>query len=45
MTKFLHDDDNDNAKAIAIPLVFSENSPAKNESPNSSQLERCLFTK
>ena len=31
MTKFLHDntnDDNDDAKAIAIPQVFSENSQA-----------------
>ena len=33
MSKFLHDSDNDNknVKAIAIPLVFSENSPAKKE--------------
>ena len=31
MSKFLHDDDNDdnNAMAIAKPWVFSENSPAK----------------
>ena len=29
MSKFLHDDDD--AKAIAIPLVFSENSRVKNE--------------
>ena len=27
----LHDDDNDDAKAIAIPQVFSKNSPAKYE--------------
>ena len=37
MSKYLHDDDNndyddnnDNAKAIAIPRVFSENSRAEN---------------
>ena len=32
MLKFLHDDydNNDDAKAIAIPQVFSENSQAKN---------------
>ena len=30
MSKLLHDDDNDPAKAIAIPWVFSENSGAKN---------------
>ena len=30
MTKFLHDDDNSLAKAIAIPWFFSENSQAKN---------------
>ena len=31
MWKFVHDDDdNDGAKAIAIPRVFSENSQAKN---------------
>ena len=32
MSQFLHDDDdeNDDAKAIAIPRVFSENSRAKN---------------
>ena len=30
MSQFLHDDDNDDAKAIAIPPVFSENSQAKN---------------
>ena len=32
MSKFLHayDNDDDNAKAIAIPQVFSENSQAKN---------------
>ena len=32
MSQFLHDDDNnhdDNAKAIEIPWVFSENSRAK----------------
>ena len=29
MSKSLNDDDN-KAKAIAIPRVFSENSPAKN---------------
>ena len=32
MSKFLHNDndsDKDHAKAIAIPLVFSENSQAK----------------
>ena len=31
MSNFLHDAANDNAKAIAIPWVFSENSRAKNE--------------
>ena len=32
MSKFLHDDDdNDDAKAIAIPRVFSENSRAKTD--------------
>ena len=30
MSKFLHDDNNDDARAIAIPRVFSENSQAKN---------------
>ena len=30
MSHFLHHDDNDDAKAIAIPRVFSENSQAKN---------------
>ena len=32
MSEFLHDDNNENAdaKAIAIPRVFSENSRAKN---------------
>ena len=32
MSKFLHNDANDdsNAKAIAIPRLFSENSSAKN---------------
>ena len=32
MSKFLHDnaDDDNNAKAMAIPQVFSENSHAKN---------------
>ena len=30
MSQFLHDDDNDDAKAIAIPRDFSENSRAKN---------------
>ena len=33
MSKFLHEDYNDeddDAKSIAIPLVFSENSRAKN---------------
>ena len=31
MSKVLHgDDDNDDAKAVAIPQVFSENSRAKN---------------
>ena len=28
MSQFLHDDHNDDAKAIAIPRVFSENSQA-----------------
>ena len=31
MSKFLHDNYNDNAKAVAIPRVFSENSWAKNQ--------------
>ena len=31
MSKFLHDND-DNAKAIAIPLVLSENSRVRNDS-------------
>ena len=30
MSKFLQDDVDDDAKAIAIPRVFSENSQAKN---------------
>ena len=30
MSKFLHDDDNNSAKAIAVPMVFSKNSRAKN---------------
>ena len=30
MSKFLHGNDNNNAKAIEIPWVFSENSQAKN---------------
>ena len=29
MSKFLHDTDDNNTKAIAIPQVFSENSRAK----------------
>ena len=29
MSKFLHDNDNDDAKAIATARVFSENSRAK----------------
>ena len=29
MSKFLHDADNDTAKAIAIPWIFSENSHGK----------------
>ena len=40
MSKLLHhdnDDANDDAKAIAVPLVFSENSQAKNH--------RICFTK
>ena len=31
MSKFLHDTANDDAKAIAIPLDFSENSQDKND--------------
>ena len=34
MSKFLHDDDNDDAMGIAIPRVFSEHSRAKNDSSN-----------
>ena len=30
MSKFLHSDDNDDAKAIAIPRVFSKNIRVKN---------------
>ena len=30
MSKFLHDDDNDDTKTIAITRVFSENSRAEN---------------
>ena len=30
MSKFLHNDNEDNAKAIAMPRVFSENCQAKN---------------
>ena len=30
MSQFLHDDDNDDAKAIAIPRVYSEKCQAKN---------------
>ena len=30
MSKFLHNNDNDHAKAMAISWVFSENSQAKN---------------
>ena len=35
MTPFLHDGDNDDAKAIAIPQVFSENSQANKGLVNS----------
>ena len=31
MLKFLYNDDDDVAKAIAIPWVFSKNSQAKNK--------------
>ena len=31
MSKFLHDHDNDDARAIAVPRVFSENSRAKTD--------------
>ena len=30
MSKFLHDEDNNDGEATAIPPVFSENSQAKN---------------
>ena len=30
MSHFLHDNDNADAKALAIPLVFSKNTQAKN---------------
>ena len=29
MSQYLHDDNNDDAKAITVPRVFSENSRAK----------------
>ena len=43
MSEFLHDDNNENAdaKAIAIPRVFSENSQAKNA--GNQQGEKSLF--
>ena len=31
MSKFLHDDENGDAKTIAVPPVFSENSRAKKD--------------
>ena len=40
MSKFLHDDkDSDNAKAIAIPRVCSENSPANEMEHSNSHLQ------
>ena len=39
MSKFLHHDVGDDAKAIAVPRVFSENSRAKN---GTSSLTRTL---
>ena len=43
MWKFLHDDDhNDNAKAIAIPRVFSENSRVTNVG-NKHFLPQCFL--
>ena len=53
--QFLHgdDDDNDDAKAIAIPRVFSENSPANQipkyldfiaaDDARATQIPRCIF--
>ena len=47
MSKFSHADDNDDgsddAKAIAIPRVFSENSQAKNAKSNLFCLEQNLL--
>ena len=39
MSKFLHNHDKNDAKAIAIPRVFSENSQAKNLFQNGKQNE------
>ena len=43
MSKFLHNDDNNDAKAIAIPRVISENSRAKNEILSSINHLKWLF--
>ena len=40
MSKFLHDDDNDDANAIEIPRVFSENSRANERKNNEMKKER-----
>ena len=34
MSQFLHDNDNNDAKTIALPRVFSENIRAKNPDEN-----------
>ena len=44
MSKHLHADDNNDAKAKAIPRVFSENSLAKNAS-NQQSLLLLVFSK
>ena len=48
MSQFLHHTDNANAKAIAISLVFSENSRAKNSGSKHSYpvfIKRAIFGK
>ena len=40
MLKFLQDANNEDTKAIAIPQVFSENSPAKNLENKTKNIRR-----
>ena len=42
MSKFLHDYDNNDAKAIAIPWVFSESNRAKNGGKFSKSVENTV---